>query len=105
MSSPLNGPRETVVELRRQGKSWSEIVGNPVNLAQFAGALAGAAGVGGGVPALRAELEAQWRENHFEHCGRTWPHAGGERCMWPPPELLNRPPEAARPVPTEDEPG
>ena len=55
--------------------------------------------------ALRAELEAQWRENHFEHCGRTWPHAGGERCMWPPPELLNRPPEAARPVPTEDEPG
>jgi hypothetical protein len=40
--------------------------------------------------ALREELENQWEENHFEHCGRTWPHASAVDCMWPYPEILLR---------------
>jgi hypothetical protein len=35
---------------------------------------------------LRADLEAQWEENHFEHCGR--PHGPEKACMWPRPESL-----------------
>jgi hypothetical protein len=37
---------ETVVDLRAQGKSWGDIFSNPVLLSEFAGAVAGAAGVG-----------------------------------------------------------
>lgn len=36
--------------------------------------------------ALRAELRHQWEDNHFEHCGKPWPHQG--RCYWPLPEVL-----------------
>ena len=36
----------TVVDLRAQGKSWGDILSDPVVLSQFAGAIAGAAGVG-----------------------------------------------------------
>lgn len=38
--------------------------------------------------ALRAELLDQWEYNHFEHCGRTWPHAVGQFCGWPRPDLI-----------------
>lgn len=36
----------TVVDLRAQGKSWGDIFSDPVVLSEFAGAIAGAAGVG-----------------------------------------------------------
>jgi hypothetical protein len=36
----------TVVDLRAQGKSWGDILSDPVVLSEFAGAIAGAAGVG-----------------------------------------------------------
>jgi hypothetical protein len=36
----------TVVDLRAQGKSWGDIFSDPVVLSQFAGAIAGAVGVG-----------------------------------------------------------
>lgn len=36
--------------------------------------------------ALRAALEDQWSESHFEHCRRDWPHDG--ICHWPPPDVL-----------------
>lgn len=38
---------------------------------------------------LRAELERQWWENHFEHCGREWPHPTGYECAWPRPAILD----------------
>lgn len=38
--------------------------------------------------ALRRELAHQWWENHFEHCGREWPHDSGRVCGWPPPAIL-----------------
>ncbi len=48
---------EAVVAMREQGRSWSDIVSDPVMLAQFAGSLAGVAGVGGAaVPQLRSAL-------------------------------------------------
>lgn len=37
--------------------------------------------------ALREELLKQWEYNHSEHCG-LWPHAEGEECLWPFPEVL-----------------
>ena len=39
--------------------------------------------------ALRAALEEQWSFNHFEHCGRDWPHPPGRPCHWPRPALLD----------------
>jgi negative regulator of replication initiation len=48
---------EAVVAMRAQGKPWSDIVSDPVTLAQFAGSLAGVAGAGGAVvPQLRSAL-------------------------------------------------
>jgi hypothetical protein len=48
---------EAVVAMREQGRSWSDIMSDPVMLAQFAGSLAGVAGVGGAaVPQLRSAL-------------------------------------------------
>ena len=37
---------------------------------------------------LREELHDQWWMNHSEHCGDEWPHAAGERCHWPLPDVL-----------------
>lgn len=36
--------------------------------------------------ALRAALEEQWEEAHFDHCGRL--HGPEKTCMWPRPEVL-----------------
>jgi hypothetical protein len=47
---------EAVVAMREQGRSWSDIVSDPVMLAQFAGSLAGVAGVGAAIPQLRSTL-------------------------------------------------
>jgi hypothetical protein len=50
---------ETVAQLRAKGASWGDIASNPVVLAQFAGALAGAAGVGASAaPQLKKALDA-----------------------------------------------
>jgi hypothetical protein len=38
--------------------------------------------------ALAVELERQWEEAHFDHCGR-WPHSEGQPCHWPRPDVLN----------------
>lgn len=38
---------------------------------------------------LRQALEEQWEANHFEHCGRDWPHPTGRVCHWPRPEILD----------------
>ena len=37
---------------------------------------------------LRGVLWEQWEANHFEHCGRDWPHPEGKSCYWPLPEIL-----------------
>jgi hypothetical protein len=37
---------------------------------------------------FRARPREQWEENHFEHCGRGWPHASRDLCRWPPPRPL-----------------
>lgn len=37
---------------------------------------------------LRGVLWEEWESNHFEHCGRDWPHPKGKPCYWPPPEIL-----------------
>lgn len=43
---------------------------------------------------LREALRVQWEYNHFEHCGREWPHAEGVFCGWPLPiELGGEPGE------------
>ena len=33
-------------------------------------------------------LHKEWQENHFEHCGRQWPHPEGKTCHWPQPTVL-----------------
>jgi hypothetical protein len=41
------------------------------------------------IAALLAELEEQWASNHFEHCGREWPHPPDQWfCGWPKPDIL-----------------
>ena len=53
----LKSTVEAVAAARANGASWSQILGDPVMLAQFAGALAGAAGAGGSaIPQLRQVL-------------------------------------------------
>ncbi len=53
----LKSAVQAVVAARQSGKSWGAIVRDPVILAQFAGSLAGAAGVGAaGIPQLRSVL-------------------------------------------------
>jgi hypothetical protein len=50
---------EAVVAMREAGKSWNDILSDPVMLAQFAGSLAGVAGVGGAaLPQLRNALSS-----------------------------------------------
>jgi hypothetical protein len=44
---------------------------------------------------LRRLLQEEWEANHFEHCGRDWPHASGHICRWPPPAILNLGEDAA----------